>query len=124
MIHSRAAHPAPGRVGLISTLLELCHGPVSDIAQLEPTYSGNTVRVDGVIANHRFVIAKVAIGEPKHQPVTDCVKRIAVRFGDARSCRGTEFCEPGRRNSGEQCEGRVYGGGVIDVEKIKIIILL
>src|SRR5215813_9601627 len=104
VIHCRAAHPAPRCVWLISTLLKFRYRSVGDIAQFEPAHSGNAVGADGVITHHRFMVAKVAIREPKHQTVTDSIHKVTVRFGHTSASRRTKFCETCGRNSREQRE--------------------
>src|ERR1700757_1388235 len=97
MIHRCAAHPTPRAVRLIRALLEKSRRPSRDIVELEPSHSRNAVGTDRVISNHCFMVAKVAIREPKHQPVTEGVQSRAIRLGHAGARAATEFGKASRR---------------------------
>src|ERR1051326_3004729 len=74
VVHRRATHPTPGRVRLISALLRDRYWTTGHVSQFKPAYARNTVRTHGVVANHRFVIAEVAIRQPEHQAVANSIQ--------------------------------------------------
>ncbi len=75
-VHRRTAHPAPGRVGLIGAFLEDGNRTRRNVAELKPANAGDAARADSEVANQRFVVAKVAIGEPEHKPVADAIEFV------------------------------------------------
>ena len=75
-VHRRAAHPTPGRVRLVGAFLENCNRTRSNVAELKPANAGDAARVDSEVANQRFVVAKVAIGEAKHEPIANAVEFV------------------------------------------------
>ena len=52
LVHRRAAHPAPGRIRLVGTLLELRYRAARHAAQFKPANAGDAVRADAVIPDH------------------------------------------------------------------------
>src|SRR5690349_12455950 len=65
-IHRGASHPPPRCIRLISALLINSDWSGSHIAQFKPAHSCHPTRAYGVIADDRFVVAKVSIAQPKH----------------------------------------------------------
>ena len=95
LIHRGAAHPAPGRVGLVGALLKdrRCgrHG-----AQLKPAHTCHAARTHGIIAHDRFVaVGELAIGEPEHQTVADAVQFFVVpNWGTQARVPGQSWVKP------------------------------
>ena len=75
-VHRRTAHPTPGRVGLVGAFLEDRNRTRGNVAELKPANAGDAARVDREVADQRFVVAKVAISESKHEPVADAVEFV------------------------------------------------
>ena len=86
LIHRRAGHPTPGRVGLVGALLK-DYRCGRDGAQLKPAHTGHASRTHGIISYNRFVaIGELAISEPEHQTVANAVQaRLWGQLGHAGS---------------------------------------
>ena len=104
-VHRRAAHPAPGGVGLVGALLEHSHGPGGHVAQLEPADAGHAARADGVVAHHRLVaVRELAVGQPEHQPVADAVQAVSRASSSGTQARvaGQSWVKPAAAGAGEE----------------------
>ncbi|OQA94793.1 MAG: hypothetical protein BWY25_02671 [Chloroflexi bacterium ADurb.Bin222] len=120
-VHRYTAHPAVMGIRGIRALLINRRRPAG-VADLVPAHAGEiAARVHGVIDDQRFVIPKVAVGQPVHQPVADGVQfDRCARLRDTGARAGTQ-----RRPRGGvqhsvwlsvEAKGRVVGIGPIHVE--------
>ena len=75
VIRSNAAHPAPGRVRLISALLEKRPVPWNCASQLDPTNPRHRVGANCIVVEQRLVtVSESAILVPEHQPIGEAVQ--------------------------------------------------
>src|SRR5436853_3382870 len=76
MIHRRAAHPTPNRISRRKgALLEDRRSRV-EIAHFIPTHANTRVSQNAVVHHQRFVIAEIAIRQPKHQSVANHIESV------------------------------------------------
>ena len=75
IVRRDTTHPTPGRIRLVSALLE--NRPVSRLcaSEFEPTNPRHRIGAPGIIVKHRLVaVGKAAIGVTEHQAVRDGVE--------------------------------------------------
>src|SRR6266446_493166 len=122
LVHRYTAHPAPGRIGLIGALLKDRYRPRRYAAQFDPAYAGHPARADAVIGHHGFVIAKIPIRGPVHQPIAKVVKVICrSQLRHASAGGWAKLGKAGRGRIGEESKGSVSGCDEIGVEMIYLI---
>src|SRR2546430_17646688 len=80
MIHRRTAHPTPNRISRRKgALLEDRRSRV-EIAHFIPTHANARVSQNAVVHHQRFVIAEIAIRQPKHQTVANHIESVRAAF--------------------------------------------
>src|ERR1035437_2171105 len=73
VIHSDASHPAVGRIGRVSALLENA-GRAAWASQFVPPHSARAA--DRMVDHERFMIAEVTICQAIHKPISERVKLL------------------------------------------------
>ncbi|HAF14621.1 MAG TPA: hypothetical protein DCK99_13175 [Blastocatellia bacterium] len=121
-VHRRTSHPAPGGVRLVGAFLKDTDRSSGHIAQLEPAHACHPACADGVIADHRFVVAKIPISQTEHQAVPNAIEfvgRSNSQLGHAGAGRWAERSKARCCRSGESRKGRIRWCSEVHVEVIR-----